>query len=57
VASRGCFEDIPEKNRDASMWVFAVKYAPVYLEMTWKGFLDGREELLAPGSTSRGSKA
>ena len=45
----GCFEDIPEKNRDASMWEFVLKYGPVYLEMVWEGIVDGREELLAAG--------
>ena len=45
----GCFEEILEKNRDASMWEDAVKYAPVFLQMVWEGFLDGREELLVAG--------
>jgi hypothetical protein len=42
-------EDIPEKDRDPSMWEFVSDYAPVYLRLVWEGILDGRDELLAAG--------
>ena len=45
----GSFEDIPEKDRDPSMWEHAVKYGPVFLKMIWEGDMPGREELLVAG--------
>ena len=45
----GSFADIPEKDRDSSMWGHAVKYGPVFLKMIWEGNMPGREKLLAAG--------
>ena len=45
----GSFEDVVEKDRDPALWEFDLRDGPVYLEMVWKGLLDGREELLAAG--------
>ena len=42
-------EDVPEKDRDPSMWEHAVKYGPVFLRMIWEGAMPRREELLAAG--------
>ena len=45
----GSFENIPQKDRDPSLWDFAVSYGPVYLGLVWEGYLPGREEDLAAG--------
>jgi hypothetical protein len=45
----GTLEDVPEKDRDPSLWKFVQKYGPVQLRMMWEGTLDGRDELLAAG--------
>jgi hypothetical protein len=45
----GSFEDVPQKDRDPSLWDFAVSYGPVYLGLVWEGDLPGREEDLAAG--------
>ena len=45
----GSFEDMPEKDRDASMWESLSRYGPSYLGLIWEGILPGREELLAAG--------
>ena len=45
----GSFEDIPEEDRDPSIWEFVLKYGPVDLEMVWEGIVGGREELLVAG--------
>ena len=46
---RGSLEDVPEKDRDPSMWQIVSDYAPVHLRMVWEGTLNGREEALAAG--------
>ena len=48
-ATRGSFEDIPEKDRDPEMWEFFCKHGPLFLGDIWKGFEPGREEYLAAG--------
>jgi hypothetical protein len=45
----GCFEDIPEKDRDPSMWESLSRYGPSYLGLVWEGILPGRKEYLAAG--------
>jgi hypothetical protein len=53
----GSFEDIPEEDRDPSIWEFVLKYGPVDLEMVWEGIVGGREELLVAGVDFTRSKA
>jgi hypothetical protein len=45
----GSFEDIPEKDRDPSMWETLSRYGPSYLGLVWEGILPGREGFLAAG--------
>jgi hypothetical protein len=45
----GSFEDVPEEERDPSLWELAVSCGPVYLGLVWEGGLPGREEGLADG--------
>src|SRR5215203_5801942 len=45
----GSLEDIPEKDRDPSLWQTYCSYGPVLLAMVWEGELPGREEMLADG--------
>ena len=48
-ATRGSFEDIPEKERDPEMWESVVEYGPIFLGFIWEGHHPGREECLAAG--------
>ena len=43
------FEDIPEKDREPSLWEEASKYGPVFLGLVGKGVLPGHKDLLAAG--------
>jgi len=48
-ATRGFFEDIPEKQRHPGMWESVVEYGPMSLGFVWEGHHPGREEYLAAG--------
>ena len=48
-ATRGSFEDIPEKDRYPELWESVVSTGPISLGLVWEGFKPGREELLASG--------
>jgi hypothetical protein len=48
-AAGGSFEDIPEKNRDASLWETVSTYGPVFLGLIREGVLPGYKELLKAG--------
>ena len=45
----GSFEDIPEKDRNPTLWEEASKYGPVWLGLVREGVLPGHKELLAAG--------
>jgi hypothetical protein len=45
----GSFEDIPEKDREPTMWETLSRYGPSYLGLVWEEILPGREEYLASG--------
>ena len=48
-ATRGSFEDIPEKDRDPRIWDSTVRYGGLDLGLIWEREAPGREELLADG--------